>query len=265
MTLPTAQPSIQGAPLEADDLADFATIDPADIASAVQWWDENASADFVGALDGDGSIAFERGQWMNTATGLAIAATVLHAEMRKHQEATFRVLDGLTAQLYAGGITLEQWQIATAAELKDAHLAQAIFGAGGVDNLDTVAQGRVAETLVKEYGYLSQFAQDIVDEDVSEAQAIARSHQYGNSTQQNYWREFVLVGLILFGASSLLGATPPAPAKIIWTLHPAEHCPDCLSLAAGSPYTAATLPTYPGAGGTQCRANCKCSLEPDLG
>lgn len=48
----TPQDSIRGEPLELEDLLDFATIDPADIESAKQWWDENASDDnWIGALD----------------------------------------------------------------------------------------------------------------------------------------------------------------------------------------------------------------------
>ena len=53
MTTPIPQPSIQGEPLPLDELLDFATIDPADIASAVTWWDENASEQWVGALDNE--------------------------------------------------------------------------------------------------------------------------------------------------------------------------------------------------------------------
>lgn len=49
---PNPQNNIRGEPLELEDLLDFATIDPADIESAKQWWDENASDDnWIGALD----------------------------------------------------------------------------------------------------------------------------------------------------------------------------------------------------------------------
>ena len=61
MTIPTqptetpkpTQPSIQGEPLPLDELLDFATIDPADIESAADWWDENASEQWIGALDNE--------------------------------------------------------------------------------------------------------------------------------------------------------------------------------------------------------------------
>lgn len=58
-----------------------------------------------------------------------------------------------------------------------------------------------------------------------------------------------------------------------WVLDPlAEHCEtesgeclDCPTLAAGGPYTAETLPTYPGAGDTLCLLGCRCHIERDDG
>ncbi len=44
-------PSIQGEPLDLDTLLDFAQIDPPDVESAAQWWDENASPEWIGILD----------------------------------------------------------------------------------------------------------------------------------------------------------------------------------------------------------------------
>ena len=48
---------------------------------------------------------------------------------------------------------------------------------------------------------------------------------------------------------------------IDWVLGVAEHCPDCLILAANSPYTKLSLPTTPRAGSTKCLSNCRCSLR----
>ena len=47
------QPNFRGAPLDLDTLLDFAQIDPADIESAAEWWDNQASAEWVGALDSE--------------------------------------------------------------------------------------------------------------------------------------------------------------------------------------------------------------------
>lgn len=47
-----------------------------------------------------------------------------------------------------------------------------------------------------------------------------------------------------------------------WKLGPVgtEHCPDCVALAAGSPYKVGQLPTWPGTGDTQCFTACRCGI-----
>lgn len=50
-----------------------------------------------------------------------------------------------------------------------------------------------------------------------------------------------------------------------WILIAEDNCDDCPRIAASSPYTKSTLPTFPGAGQTQCVTNCKCVLMRDDG
>ena len=184
-------------------------------------------------------------RWFNTVSGQLVSQATVVNEMRRHVAGTFETLNGITSQYYSGSITLEQWQIAVASELKDAHLAESMFAVGGKHNMTAVEYGRVGGTLADEYRFLAGFADDIAAGRVSEAQALDRVRQYGKATQQSFWREWSLT----------------RPGLIEWRLHPAEHCGDCVELAAGSPYTAETLPTEPGAGDTQCRGNCNCTLE----
>lgn len=46
-----------------------------------------------------------------------------------------------------------------------------------------------------------------------------------------------------------------------WVLDSADPCADCVAIAAGSPYE--ELPTWPGAGETQCLDRCKCTIQAD--
>ena len=57
----------------------------------------------------------------------------------------------------------------------------------------------------------------------------------------------------------------PDDARIDWVLGVAEHCEDCLMLAANSPYTKWNLPTTPRAGATVCLSKCKCKLRVKTG
>lgn len=190
-------------------------------------------------------------RWTDTRNGRFVSEQSVISEMRRHQNATFSALDGLTRELYAGRINLAQWELAVASQLKDAHLAQAIFAVGGRANMGNAEYGRVGGTLRDEYRYLSRFANAIASGQISERQALTRIRQYGKATQQSYWREYRLA----------------SKGEIYWNLTPADHCEahagayGCVDLANGSPYTAETLPTVPGAGATTCRGNCTCFLS----
>lgn len=188
----------------------------------------------------------QRRQWVNAQTGEPLNHDRVIDELRILQEASRQILTTLTEQLYSGQITLEQWQIAVASLLKDMHLAQAAFGAGGKDNLDPAALAQVNETLKREYTFLREFA-IAVAAGLSLALAINRILMYAIGSQQSFWW-------------SLVHSLPPN-ARIRWRLGNAEHCDDCIRLANGSPYTAKTLPTVPGAGATECLSHCKCTLE----
>lgn len=53
----------------------------------------------------------------------------------------------------------------------------------------------------------------------------------------------------------------PWESDVYWILGSKDHCVDCVSLEASSPYSQATLSTVPGAGGTTCLFRCDCRLE----
>ncbi|MEO0595076.1 MAG: hypothetical protein AAF126_03100 [Chloroflexota bacterium] len=188
-------------------------------------------------------------RWRDPNTGRFVSEDVVVAEMRTHVEATYSTLDSLTERLYSGSITVQQWQVAVASELKDAHLAQSMFANGGRNNMTPVEYGRVGGVLADEYRYLQNFAEQIARGEISEAQARARIRQYGNATKQSYWREYT-----------------QRREYVRWNLQPGESCADCIALDSGGLdgnglFRADELPTVPGAGDTVCRGNCNCILS----
>jgi len=136
------------------------------------------------------------------------------------------MFSALTRDMYAGNLLISDWQVTVAAELKDAHMANAMFAAGGRSNMTPEAWARVESTLIKEYDYLSEFSAQIESGAISEAQAVARVQQYSNAIEQSYWNEWVA------------GTDIPAD----WSTLP-------------------VLPGVPGDGSTTCRGNCQCWLE----
>jgi len=168
-------------------------------------------------------------------------------------EATRAELTKLTERLYSGQINLVQWSLGVAGELKDAHVASALVGAG-TDSLSLAQLGRVGVTLADEYRHLFDFAVGIASGDVSEAQALARIGQYGKASQQEFWREYAKAQekLDAWAALPVLHNYPkdgqtvcrgncncqirPAEDGLWWDLYPGETCEDCEALAADGPY-----------------------------
>jgi len=104
-----------------------------------------------------------------------------------------------------------------------------------------------------------------VDEEVGYAKKFGRDQRAGRGTMGRAQRSAMygkaLEGISLHGAVESL----PDDARIDWKLGNADHCPDCLVLAASGPYTKWNLPTTPRAGSTKCRSNCRCSLVVRVG
>jgi len=75
-----------------------------------------------------------------------------------------------------------------------------------------------------------------------------QTRMYVDSIRAQFWNGFV--------------AATPDSTLIYWKLGTVRHahCPDCLAIYAGSPYTKETLPSVPGAGHTRCLTNCRCRL-----
>ena len=183
-------------------------------------------------------------RWRDSSTGRFVSNEAVQDEMFQHSDATHSSLESLTRSLYSGDISLAQWQVAVASELKDAHLAQAMYAVGGRANMGFAEFGRVGQTLREQYAYLDKFAQDIAAGNVSESMALSRIAHYGDSCKQSYWNEYIEKSSGLLDWN--LGATDE------------QNCGDCPRIAGGSPYTKETIPSSPADGATQCKGRCRC-------
>ena len=169
-------------------------------------------------------------------------------------EAATQEMQRLTEALYGGRIELSQWSMGVADTLKDLHLSNAMVAVGGADKLGFTEYGRIGGTLSDEYRHLYDFAQGIADGSVSEAQALARISQYGQASQQSFWKEYVQAQekLDAWAGLAVLTQSPGDGSQqchgncrceldsrengIHWVIQAGENCEDCLSLAAGGPY-----------------------------
>lgn len=188
-----------------------------------------------------------------TATGQNVPSAAVQREIDRMKAAAAETLTGLTEDLYAGLLDIDDWQAAVATVLKDAHLAQAMFARGGRAFMGAQEFGRIGSNLADEFHHLTRFAEGIASGSVSEAQALFRIKMYGNATEQAYLREWAIQrrrpewnslprlnqvprdGKTRCRGNCLCTVTEHADG-LHWEVNANESCPDCLALAAGGPY-----------------------------
>jgi hypothetical protein len=193
----------------------------------------------------------ERHEWYWIATGVALTVFDIRNETDLQALSMQQVLDGLMTQTYGGNLAISEMQTAAWFELQEAHIANAIFGAGGDAAL--VDYALLEQTLIQEATFFQEFMAGIADGSVSEAQARARIAQYSKAIEQSYWNEWkrdldnsawsdlpLLTQVPGDGGTQCRGNCQCylefTPSGVNWVLLPAEHCDDCLALASGSPY-----------------------------
>ncbi len=127
----------------------------------------------------------------------------------------------------------------------------AAAGVGDRKMTDADIQWLSGKWVPTELAFMKRLLRGVRFEQVSLLRALQRAKWFANSLDSVFW-------------AGLASSYPSKGTRIRWKLSRAEHCPDCLSLAAQSrrqPFTIRTLPTTPRAGRTRCKANCKCRLE----
>jgi len=176
--------------------------------------------------------------------------------LRTAQSSYQTALNTLTSQLQAGRISssaaLARFKVSANSAYRDAFLA-GTYRAGnpyykdlGLTRKDT---GFVRRMGGIESRYWKGLQKDMLNPAYPRWRVGWRLEMYGQAINSQYWNGYV-AGL-------------PETAMIAWMLGTPrfEHCPDCLSLQANSPYLRAVLPTVPKSGDTQCMTRCYCMLR----
>ena len=160
-------------------------------------------------------------------------------------------------KLAEGKITLRQFQADAAEVVRRLHVANAILGRGGIDKMSDRDWLEVARNLKTQYyaGFdpdtghrfgLKHLAADIKAGGVSAGQLQARLAMYASASKQSYWRAFKRT------------EEESGRGYGIRQLGQAEHCAECIQLAAQppQPIDRVVLPGYQ----CSCRALCKCTI-----
>jgi hypothetical protein len=117
-------------------------------------------------------------------------------------------------------------------------------------NEKIIEQNPVFKTMLdKQSAFANQFASQYAAGTTDRKGAMgvgARTNMYGQALKGAY------------NAGAVFGGV--GGERIFWRLGACDHCTDCPALSASSPFTRATLPTFPGNGDTICKTNCCCYL-----
>lgn len=166
---------------------------------------------------------------------------------------TSEALVALALQLMAGAISLASWQLATAALLKEIHVAAASVARGGLGQMSQADFGFVGALIKNQYQFLQNFANQIADgTQLLNRNLLRRARMYGQAARSTYedMRRRIMRDKGVTHEQRVLGV--------------AEHCTTqggllgCLELSALGWRPIGTLPRI---GNTPCRTNCHCRFR----
>lgn len=163
----------------------------------------------------------------------------------------YRDVDALCERMYTGQISLGQWEEEMRTLIKELHTGCAVIGKGGWDRMSHADWGHTGPLIKKQYQWLHGFAEAIDEQrdTISLAAIKARAHLYGqagghtaNYTQAGSDIRSQLPWIPRDGSTECLNGckcswtlTPLGVedgyqlVQAVWTLHPAEHCVDCIA------------------------------------
>ncbi len=181
----------------------------------------------------------------------------LHATTR---EALSRLADGWAEGL----LSARSFADAMDEVLLTAHTQAVVIGRthAGDDAPEEADDRRFAETVVEgEHDYLQAFREQmdtgryLTPEGHRDGAAVARRAEH-------------YAGRLTGTCNEVWALTLPEDTLLTWTLARSEEgqsCADCPEIAGRSPFTPATIPTYPGRNETLCRGSCRCSVTTQAG
>lgn len=156
-------------------------------------------------------------------------------------------MKGLAAEYRKGNLSLSEFALGMRERVKSVHLNSAAAARGGYAQLTQSDYGRVGRILKDQYTYLDRFVGDLDAKLVKlDGQGFfARVQQYFNTARVTYY-QFADI------AAEEAGFTEERNM-----LHPAEHCEDCIEMAALGWVPRGTLIPL---GDRECGWNDKCDI-----
>lgn len=190
----------------------------------------------------------ERSQrYRNSATGRFVPRSQVRAALDIALDRSRNEVARVSRELVNGRLSLADWQLQVAREIKNMHLAGAALAKGGWAQMTASDFGRVGAICKREYGFLATFAQQIKSgEQRLDGSLVARANLYAQAPRGTYH------------AIEERGMMAQGKTECRNELGPADHCEGCLAETAKGWVIIGELTPI---GSRQCLANCRCSLS----
>lgn len=186
------------------------------------------------------------GRYVNLATGRIVAAAEVRRALDVALDRSTSEVQRLSRELVNGRVTLAEWQLGVARQLKNAHHASAALARGGWAQMTAQDQGRLGPRVKEQYHYLANFAAQIESgQQRLDGTFLRRVTLYTQAPRGTY-HDYETRGKQEQGYTECrneLGA--------------ADHCEGCLAeTARGWVPIGSLIPI----GSRQCLSSCRCSL-----
>jgi hypothetical protein len=120
--------------------------------------------------------------------GQTVTGPQLLDDVEETVQASAQYIEQLTAEYTSGQISIAEWQLGIAYEIKLGHTALTVLANGGVGQMDTAAYGKLGSVLKEKYEYLRDFWLQVERGELSDAEIAVRAQLYslaGYSTYAN--------------------------------------------------------------------------------
>jgi hypothetical protein len=186
-------------------------------------------------------------RYRDTATGRYVPAGQVRAALDAVVDGAAERMRAIAGRLQSGEISLKEWQLGMAREIKAVHVAATASSAGGFAQLSQADLGWVGQRVRTQYQYLDRYAREIASgKQPMDGTLLSRAALYGHAGRAT-GREAERREARLRGDDeerSVLGL--------------ADHCPGCLEEARKGLRPIGTLVPV---GGRDCRSACHCHFE----
>ena len=161
-------------------------------------------------------------------------------------DAHTKTVRALGESLRAGRISVAEWQTGMARAIKNAHLYSAAAARGGWQNMTPADYGRAGQKIRAQYGYLRDFAAQIVDgRQPLDGRFLQCVDLYGQS------------GRVTYHATERREMEVRGMTEERNVLHPSDHCPGCVDESARGWVPIGSLVPI---GSRDCRTRDRCTV-----